>query len=152
MLDPLSLETLRKASESFVPPLPLWSVLDHLGGLHLAVGFTSLFWPRLVEFHGDVFLAEGFSAEVYELWLAEKSLTSQDRQRVMNEVHLWDLFGCHEDQREEECYIVLGRVMRSTWQALLGEQYPERSFEVIFDDGSRSGTDAYGPQLTFFEK
>ena len=48
----------------------IWDYLSGVTNVEVALAFTTLFWPDLVEHDGGIFLAEAFNQEIYEQWKA----------------------------------------------------------------------------------
>ena len=99
------------------------------GNFRLAIGYSTIFWPRFVEFEQYV-LRDGFS--VNSLRGFERQCEG-DRKRiegVMNHFHIADIHyhGCEDASRERVAY--LGRILREIYQAKLAWQFPNKRFEV----------------------
>ena len=113
----------------------------------LVAPFSSLFWPRFVEHRGCVLLVERFDPQNFERWWEELDGDHARVERVINHVHLWDLFVNDESDLADESLSELAAVLSYTWRASLEAAFPSRAFDVIAvtDDPSE-----YGPTVTFF--
>ena len=140
-----------------IPELPDWnngkgidveSWIDCTGTFQLAVGYSTLFWPRFVEFEGYV-LREGFTIESLRSFQQQSSPSRRSVESVMNHLHIaaihyHDLSHCTADHA-----LYLGRVLREIYQAKLAWQFPTRRFEVVFDESAREDVMAY--EITFYQ-
>jgi hypothetical protein len=104
--------------------------------LQLAIAFSTLFWPRFVEFD-DCVLFEDFSAESFEGFMQQTKGNREAVERVMNHRHLVDLFttavGDPVEEPTPEQLDYLGNVLRETWQAKLARDFPHLTITVAFD-------------------
>jgi hypothetical protein len=140
-----------------IPELPDWnngkgidvdSWIGCSGDFQLAVGYSTLFWPRFVELDGYV-LREGFSTESLRSFQQQSSPSCRSVEAVMNHLHIaaihyHDLSHCTADHA-----LYLGRVLREIYQAKLAWQFPDRRFEVVFDESPREDVMAY--EITFYQ-
>lgn len=131
--------------DGFEEPPGLWDYAVHRGGLTMALAFASLFWPDLVEVDGSVFIAEQYDATVYADWRTRLGDQPDAIERVMNHVHLSDLFHpASEDVPPEELDRLAG-MMAETWRVALARQFPERDGHVVLESEEDDG-----PVLTLF--
>ncbi len=128
-----------------IPELPAWnngagidveSWLSCNGNLQLAIAFSTLFWPRFVEFD-DCVLFEGFSAESFQGFMLQTKGSRGSVERVMNHRHLADLFttafGAVAEEPTPAQLEYLGNVLRDIWQTKLSRDFPGREIKVVFD-------------------
>jgi hypothetical protein len=118
------------------------------GSFQLAIGYSTVFWPRFVEFEEYV-LREGFSVQSLRQF---EEACAGDRRRVeavMNHLHLADIqyYGCEDLTRERVVY--LGQVLHEIYEAKLAWQFPDRRFEVCSDDAHLDDVMDY--EITFFQ-
>jgi len=97
--------------------------------VEMAVAFTALFWPDLVEHNGGVFLRAFFDPEVFAQWQEKLGDDIAAIERVMNHRHVGDLLPGAEHVGSGNLRH-LGRVLAATWQARLAEMFPHRQLEV----------------------
>lgn len=135
--------TMKKTSTSIevstLPGLAEWAKADPqvtpLTWLHgsadiqMAVAFTALFWPDLVEHDGGVFLQESFNPEFHAQWKAKLGDDVSAIERVMNHRHVGDLLP-GADRVGFANLQHLGHVLAATWRTRLADAFPERQFEV----------------------
>ena len=123
-----------------------WALLGAQGGAELAVAFSSLFWPDLVEVDGCVLLRERYDPSRFQDWWLELDGDRSRIERVINHVHLWDLFDFDREDLPDETINDLARVLASTWRCALQNRFPHRTFEVrlILED-----PEEYGPTIAF---
>lgn len=131
-----------------IPELPNWnngagidvgSWLSCNGTLQLAIAFSTLFWPRFVEFD-DCVLFEDFSIESFQGFMQQTKGNREAVERVMNHRHLVDLFttavGEPAEEQTPEQLDYLGNVLRDIWQTKLARDFPNREVAVAFDRGA----------------
>ena len=120
------------------------------GNFRLAIGYSTIFWPQFVEFEGYVF-REGFSVEGLRGFEHSRSCgnTRQCVEATMNHLHLDGIqhWGCEDISKERLIY--LGRILAEIYRAKLAWQFPEKRFEVVFDDSPENELTDY--QITFYQ-
>ncbi|GAB3953993.1 hypothetical protein [Streptomyces sparsus] len=118
------------------------SYISEIGDAVLALLYSRLYWPKLVEFHGAVFVALWGEDGEYISSRLQGPAVSQDWSSMSWEraVDSFNSFEIHQifrqirgpDQFSEAAHAELGSVLTQTWQARLGAAYPERRFRVQF--------------------
>ncbi len=99
------------------------------GNFRLAVGYSTVFWPRFVLFE-DYILGEGFSIESVRGF--EKQCEG-DRRRVeavMNHLHIASIKSGGCEDITEERIVFLGRILKEIYEAKLQWLFPDRPCEV----------------------
>lgn len=120
------------------------------GNFRLAVGYSTVFWPRFVLFE-DYILREGFSLEALRGFERQCGAAGRSVEVVMNHLHIEDIqhYGCDDVTEPRIAY--LGRVLKEVYEAKLQWQFPDRPCEVsLLEPEDR--TDLTGFQLTFWQK
>jgi hypothetical protein len=74
------------------PDGSVWNWLNVVSDVSVAAAFGKLFWPDFVVHDGGIFLREFFSEETYKEWKAQPGMNTFAVERVMNHVHVADLF------------------------------------------------------------
>jgi len=140
-----------------IPELPDWnngkgidveSWIGCSGNFQLSVGYSTLFWPRFVEFEGYV-LREGFSIESLRGFQEQSSSSRRSSESVMNHLHIAAIHYHDLSHCTAEHALYLGRVLREIYEAKLAWQFPDRQFEVVFDESEREDVMAY--EITFHQ-
>ena len=117
-----------------------------MGNYELAIGYSLVFWPRFVEFE-DYVLRHDFEERALRSVEACAAGNRQGVEALMNHLHLNDL---HYEQAATETQLrYLGRILKATHEAKLGIDFPDRRFNVDFND--EPGLDAEAYELTFFQ-
>ena len=101
--------------------------------IEMAVAFTALFWPELVEQDGSVFLLESFDAEIHAQWKDKLGDDAPAIERMMNHRHVGDLLP-GADRVGFANLRHLGHVLAATWRTRLADAFPERRFDVICNE------------------
>ncbi len=122
----------------------LWDYLSGVANVEVALAFTKLFCPDLVEHDGGIFLSEAFNQEIYEQWKAELRNDIAAIERVMNHQHIDDLLPGAESVGIDNL-LYLGQVIRQMWDNHLKARYPERDFQVSCNQ------DEYTVVVTFYQ-
>ncbi len=137
-----------------VPDARLWndgrgvdlaSWIDMMGSYELAVGYSSIFWPEFVVID-DYVLRQGSTEPNLRDW--EQTGRSQRAiEAVINHIHIADIHG-HATASEAQLRH-LGRTLQSIYRLKLAADFPDRSFEVHFND--EDGLTPTDFELTFFQ-
>jgi hypothetical protein len=120
------------------------------GDFKLAVGYSSVFWPRF-ELYDDYILKVGYSAENVQAFEQQCKGDKRSVEWVCNHLHIADIqsHGC-EDISEDKI-VFLGRVLKEIWEAKLRWQFPDRPCEVVFYE-PEDRTNLIEFQLSFWQK
>jgi hypothetical protein len=120
------------------------------GRFALAVGYSSIFWPELVEFEGYV-LRKGFTEAALRGFEKQKGSTRKSVERVMNHLHIADIQhgGCADISEDKLIY--LGHILREIYEAKLKLQFPDRPCIVEFY-APRKADELMEYQITFWQK
>ena len=142
--------------DELVPELKEWNNgqgtsidtwLEVEGHFQLAIAFRQLFWPDFVE-HDHCVLFASVSCENYDDWLRHTNGDRAAVEAVMNHRHILDLF--IEQPATEAQLRYIGRTLQEIWTAKLKRDFPNRVFEVSFND--LPGLNLVDYQITFFQK
>ena len=120
------------------------------GSFALAVGYASIFWPRLVEFDGYI-LHEGFSVETLRGFEASYNGNRLTVEATINHLHIADIQhgGCKDLTRDK--ILGLGNALREIYEAKLLWQFPSRPCTVSFFT-PEDPTDLMAYEVTFWQK
>jgi hypothetical protein len=125
--------------------------LNAEGNYRLAVGYTTVFWPKFKLLNGYI-VPEGTSEESIAGF---EQTTASDRRAVewvLNHVHLIDIhYPDVPTGATPERFVWLGNTLREIYSAKLAWQFPDRPCEVEFlIPEDPNNLDAY--QITFWQK
>lgn len=112
-----------------------FSLLDYLFGVanaEIAIAFTKLFLPDIIEHEGGIFLAQAFNKETYERWKAKLGNDIIAIEKVMNHLHIDDLLPGTEKVGIDNLFY-LGNAISQMWTSRLKSLYPDRNFQVSCD-------------------
>ena len=120
------------------------------GNFRLAVGYSTIFWPRFVLFE-DYILREGFRIDSVRGFQRQCASDNSCVEAVMNHLHIAGIqyYGC-EDITEERL-VFIGKILKEVYEAKLRWQFPDRPCEVSFYE-PEDRTDLDGFELTFWQK
>lgn len=110
-------------------------LLERFGNFGDAICYSELIWPRFVSHENGLFLAEKFDISNFNDWLESLNGNLTEVQRVMNHVHLLDLFDEDGHPANEDQLIYFGTLLKQTWNAKARTEFPEFSVvtEFAFD-------------------
>lgn len=140
-----------------IPELPTWnhgagidpeSWIGCMGNFELATGYSLIFWPCLIEFDGYVLRSSGFDEGNLRAWERSTNNNRQAIEAVINHVHVLDIHS-HGTPATEAQLRHLGRVLRDILKAKLKTDFPDRSFEVVFNDEPK--LDLIDYEVTFWQ-
>jgi hypothetical protein len=119
-----------------------------VGNYELAVGYSRVFWPRIVAFRDYVLLEAYATDEAVEPW--ENACPGDKRavEAVLNHIHMVDLHWNGSTHNEAQL-IELGRTFKEIFQAKLAWAFPDARFQVEFDDTPGLLPEEY--QVTFWK-
>lgn len=106
---------------------------------------SAVFWPGFVERAGAVFVDFLFDEASYTQWFAETGGDIQKIEKVLNHLHLWDIFDPKSDQ-EYKAVSELSWKFANAWHASACNAFPTRQFSV---EVSNEPGD-YGPTITLY--
>ena len=141
---------------SQLPKIAEWSVsvgsepdyVRYVGNVIGSQGFYAsarVLWPHFKTRHGCVFIDWKYEEENVDMW--HKTLAGQQTEieKVVNHVHVWDLF---DDNKDSRLLIDIAQMMRLCWLCSAKHSLPDRKVEVdLMVDESE-----YGPTLTLFTR
>ncbi|MEQ8970618.1 MAG: hypothetical protein RIE73_09505 [Coleofasciculus sp. C1-SOL-03] len=122
----------------------LWDYLGGVANIEVALAFTKLFLPDVVEHEGGIFLLETFHLETYKQWQAKLADDLAAIEQVMNHQHIDDLLPGSECVGIDNLFY-LGQLIKQMWANHLKSLYPQRSFKVSCD------RDEYTVVVTFHQ-
>ena len=121
-----------------------------VGNVDLAVGYSTVFWPKF-EIVGKYVLTEGWTAEAVEGFENGPNSTPQSVEWVLNHLHIIDIHCDNGVPATIEHLVRLGTVLKEIYEAKLSWQFPDRPCEVEFhipDDPD----DLVEYQISFWQK
>jgi hypothetical protein len=110
-----------------------------------AVVMSSLFWPGFIERSGGVFIDFLFDETSYAQWLGQLGGNVRAVEKVLNHLHLWDVFGPKSDQ-EYAAVSELARKIASMWRVAVHDTFHTRKFSVEISDDPED----YGPTIMLY--
>jgi hypothetical protein len=117
------------------------------GSIEQALAYAQLFWPPFVV-HEDCVLLDR-SVDGYAPW-AERLREKADIEAMLNHRHILDLFHDAVGSEPHDWLISLGRTLKDCWGAKLRLEFPDRRFEVVFDETPCADPVDY--QITFYQQ
>lgn len=131
------------------PDFTLWDYINYRSDPELAVAFATLFWPRFVEVDGCILLAEHYDPHNFTQWKAQFAGNCQDIERMVNHVHVYDLFAnSGASGTAIEALNYLAQTLMRCWDCDLRATFPSRRF--VFEYATEP--EEYGPTITIYEE
>lgn len=129
--------------------IDLQTWIECLGTFSLATGYSTIFWPKFVEFEGYL-LKDGFSIDALRGFERQQGSTRKSIEWVMNHFHLADLH-CGATDLSKDKIVQLGTVLKEIYELKLRDRFANRPCTVEFyipDDPEVLGD----YQLSFWQK
>ena len=142
--------------DELIPELKDWNngqgasidvYLSGCGNFELAIAFRRLYWPDFVE-HDNCVLLPNFSLKTYDAILKNHNGDRAEVEALLNHQHILDLFPLSDATTEAQIRYI-GQTLQEVWTAKLKRDFPNRTFEVCFND--IPGLDLVNYQITFFQ-
>lgn len=139
-LNPEQLTDFQQWKQANGDDFSLWDYLFGVANAEIAIAFTKLFLPDIIEHEGGIFLAETFNQETYEQWKAKLGNDITAIEKVMNHLHIDDLLPGTEKVGIDNLYylgnaiaIAMRSIIAQMWTSRLKSLFPERKFQVTCD-------------------
>jgi hypothetical protein len=118
-----------------------------VGSFEKAIGYSVVFWPHFVEYDGCI-LKDNFSRESYDSFMKQHNGDKTLVEAVMNHLHIKDIqcYGCFHTKEQ---LIYIGNVLKEIYTCKLKAQFPEKQFEVKFENYEENEDDY---EVTFYQK
>jgi hypothetical protein len=111
--------------------IDLESWVECIGDFKLAVGYSTLFWPKFVLFE-DYILREGFNLESLRGFEKGRSDDQDPIEWVMNHLHIADIHCNDHENASEDKIVFLGNTLKEIYETKLRSQFPDRPCVVDF--------------------
>ena len=126
-IDPRVLKIAQGAEDGF----SFWDFLyNRWDGPEVALAYSTVFWPELVEVDGFVLLKEHYDAEYFADVIATSSRENVEAR--INTAYLQHLFTDNTEGTDESVWTALGELLRDTWKARAEAVFPDREFATTF--------------------
>jgi hypothetical protein len=145
-LDPMELPEPAQWRAGFGGTPGLFDFVSTHASLALALAITRVSWPRFTVVRECVVIAERYDPTTFEQWWVRLDGDVGAIERVVNHLHLWDLFDDEsDDSRVEQAFREMAQLVAASWRCALESAFPGRKFEVVVSDDPED----YGPTVTF---
>ena len=118
-----------------------------VGTFELAIAFSTVFWPKLVEYDGCVFIDEPPDPSNYRSWLVSTKNQKHKVERVLNHLHLEDIFATVKPTHHQLEY--LGPKICEMWKAKAKTEFPQLDIVVEYYPGDEANLSEY--QITLYQ-
>lgn len=111
-----------------------------------AMSIGRLLLPEFIEYQDAIFLKSQFSDTRFLEWLRKlKDLSAIEK--VMNHIHVYDIFGYSSESTDEE-FLQVANLLRRSWSISLAVSFPNYLFDVTLQNTDQD----YGPVVSFYKK
>jgi len=107
-----------------------------------------LFFPKLIEVNGAIFLEHRYTPETYSKWVGEFGNDRQSIEKMINHIHIYDIFGYCTDNVDDSVFEMVGRLLHLSWMSHFKYEYSHFNLVVEY---SYVESD-YGPTLYVYQK
>jgi hypothetical protein len=104
-----------------------------------------LFCPGFIERTGAVFVDFMFDEVSYEQWVDQTKGDIPAIEKILNHLHLWDVFDPKSDQEYAAVSELTGKIAE-TWRTSANNAFPGRGFSVEMSDEPED----YGPTIMLY--
>jgi hypothetical protein len=109
---------------------------------------SSLFFPKIIEVNDSIFLEINYNLETYSLWKKELGEDRISLEKMINHVHLYDIFAQCTDDVDNSVFVNIGKTLQYSWINHFKQILPKK--EIIVD--YINDESEYGPTLYVFQK
>jgi hypothetical protein len=127
--------------------LTLWDYVTAKADIEIVGAAATLFWPTVIDREGCIILQNQIRESAFAQWRDYYQGDIPAIERMMNHVHLVDLFVNSYDQESLTTLDFIGQIMARCWRSALHEQFPALQFEVEY----AANLEDDGPTITFFQ-
>jgi len=140
-----------------IPELQLWNNgegidldgwLSCMGTYELGIAFVHFLWPQFQEHDGCLFRGRVDDAN-YQTWISSTNGDKTAVEKVMNHLHIVDIFPNVKDSPSREQALYFGRCLKEMWSAKLRTDYPDKDVTVQFFEEDCEDLRDY--QITFYQ-
>lgn len=110
------------------------------------MNISRLILPDFVEHESGIFLWSQFTTKVFSEWF-EKLKDISAVEKMLNHVHVYDVFGYAEGVTEEE-FLQVAILLQRSWNIALDTVFPNGHFDVTLSNSDQD----YGPIVSFVKK
>ncbi len=139
-----------------VPELARWndgngisidSWINGIGNFEHAIAYGHFFWPEFIEHDGCIFRKNVWNLQNYQAWLTKTRGDKTAIERVMNHLHLSDLYpNAAESTTAQKLY--LAGLLKEIWECKLKRDFPDLEIQVELVECENNGEDWSDCQIT----
>ncbi|MBL1181578.1 MAG: hypothetical protein HND27_10775 [Bacteroidetes bacterium] len=109
---------------------------------------SSLFFPKVIEVNGAIFLEKNYKPETYSLWVEKYGDDILTLEKMINHVHLYDIFAHCTDDIDDSVFENVGKTLQYSWEIYFKYMFPNKEIVVKYTNNENE----YGPTLFVFQK
>lgn len=109
---------------------------------------VKLLIPEFVDIDGCVLLSDRYEENNFNEWKKEYGMDLAAIEKMLNHVHVYDLFTGNLDKTSDSIFLQLCKLMQCSWDMSLKKAFPKKEFLVELNNSESD----YGPSLTFYQK
>ncbi|WP_273839493.1 hypothetical protein [Providencia rettgeri] len=103
--------------------------------------------PEFLDVDGCILLSDRYEKNNFEEWKKQFGSDLSAIEKMLNHVHVYDLFTGSLDKTSDSVFLQLCKIMQCTWEMSLKKAFPTKEFLVELHNSESD----YGPSLTFYQ-
>ncbi|MFT3676818.1 MAG: hypothetical protein QM781_13075 [Chitinophagaceae bacterium] len=108
---------------------------------------SSLFFPSMIEVDSCIFFKSHYNPDSYLIWKNKFNNDSKAIERMVNHVHIYDVFDHCSDTISESIFEEVARLLQKSWIYYFRSLYPDKQINVEYVSGDMD----YGPTLYVYQ-
>lgn len=104
-----------------------------IGNFDNFIAYSRLVWPEFIEYKNRIYIADFFNEHELEKNI-QNGTTEYQAQLFQNCLDVATIFPEDEENWEEEKVLYLANTLKSSWEASLKTNFPNRVFNVFIDN------------------
>jgi len=112
------------------------------------VHISKLFFPELVFVDDCVFFKEKYNEFNYNQWKIGLKSDSKQIERMMNHIHVYDLYENHKEDIEDTVFLETAKLLKFSWELYFYKTFPDKALIIELSVGEND----YGPTLYLFQE
>ena len=138
-------DKLRDWGEKCSPPLenPHLAQINYERTPNEVMSIGRFLLPEFIEYQNGIFLKSQFSEAGFSEWIG-KLRDISEVEKMLNHIHVYDVFGYAQDATDEE-FLQVAKLLQRSWTIALSTVLPNFRFDVTL----RNSVEDYGPVVGF---
>lgn len=125
------------------------SILDYISfNIHPddVIIISRLLFPKFIEIKNCILYSEKYDQNNFEDWCRELNNDSVAIEKVINHIHMYDLFAHTNETIKDSSFKEIGKLLQFSWALYLRSEFPSKRIIVDYFDNEKD----YGPTITVY--